>query len=288
MDRLATSAFGRSIVHEAAVRHGFYAAEGLEVELDVTQASKTQVQQLVDGTWDLIFTNADNIVWWVEDNGADLLIILAVEGRPNQNFLVRPEITGYQDLRGKVLAVDAAMSGYATPLRMLLRQAGLQQEGRDYTFLEVGATEQRVAAMRAGQAVGAMVNAGLERSLAAEGFHVLDSINRLYTHYAGTAAVRRRWAAERPDLLGRYLRAHLRALLWTRDPAHAEEVAALSGRRAEPAAVAAEGAGQPPPFAWEGLEEMLAMRRDVGLLRGAPDPRRFADDRFYREAAAAL
>ncbi len=46
------------------------------------------------------------------------------------------------------------------------------------------------------------------------------------------------------------------------------------------------GAPTPPPFAWEGLREMLEMRRDVGLLRGAPDPRRFADDRYYLDAVA--
>jgi hypothetical protein len=33
---------------------------------------------------------------------------------------------------------------------------------------------------------------------------------------------------------------------------------------------------------------MLNMRKDIGLLHGAPDPRRFADDRDYREAVLAL
>jgi ABC-type nitrate/sulfonate/bicarbonate transport system substrate-binding protein len=288
MDKLNISAFGRSIVHEAAVRQGLYAAEGLEVEQDVTQASKPQVQGLVDDVFQIVSTNADNIFWWAEDNGADLLIIMATESQPNQNFVVRPEITTYADLRGKVLATDAAMSGYATPLRVLLREGGLAQEGRDYTYIEVGSTEHRVEAMRAGQAVGAMLSAGAERSLADQGFHVLDSINRLYTHHAGISAVRRRWAEGHPDLLGRYLRAHLRGLLWTKDPATAAAVAEMTGRRDDAALAAAVGAPEPPPFSWDGLQEMLNMRQDIGLLRGAPDPRRFADDRYYREAAAAL
>ncbi len=288
MDTLRTSAFGRSIVHEAAVRQGFYAAEGLEVEADVTQASKTQVQQLVDDVWQIVSTNADNIVWWVEDNGADLLIIMATESQPNQNFVVRPEISGYGDVRGKVLAADAARSGYSTPLRVLLKREGLTEEGRDFSFIEVGATERRVEAMRAGQAVGAMINAGGERALAAEGFHVLDSINPLYQHYAGISAVRRHWAEEHPDLLVRYVRAYLRALLWTKDPENAVAVAAMTGRRNDTPLAAAVGAPVPPAFSWEGLQEMLDMRRNVGLLRGAPDPRRFADDRYYREAVATL
>ncbi len=266
MDKIQTSAFGRSPVHEAAVRQGFYAAEGLEVTTDVTQASKTQVQQLVNDVWQIVSTNADNIVWWVEDNGADLLIVMATETQPNQNFVVRPEIAGYADVRGKVLAADAAKSGYSTPLRLLLQREGLTEDKDDFTFIEVGSTEHRVEAMRVGQAVGAMINAGGERSLTPDGFHVLDSINPLYAHYAGISAVRRSWANEHPDLLVRYLRAYLRAVVSTKDAADAT----------------------PPRFSWEGLQEMLDMRREVGLLRGARDPRRFADDRFYREAVAGL
>jgi ABC-type nitrate/sulfonate/bicarbonate transport system substrate-binding protein len=288
MDIIRTSAFGRSPVHEAAVRHGFYASEGLEVEADATQASKTQVQQLVDDVWQVISTNADNIVWWVEDNGADILIIMATESQPNQNFVVRREITDYPDVRGKILAADAAKSGYSTPLRVLLQRNGLTEEGGDFTFIEVGDTGRRVEAMRAGQAVGAMINAGGERALAPDGFHVLDSINPLYQHYAGISAVRRGWAEEHPDLLVRYLRAYLRALVWTKDPANATAFAELTGRRDDAPLTEAVGTPAPPPFSWAGLQEMLDMRQSVGLLRGAPDPRRFADDRFYREAVAGL
>ena len=74
------SAFGRGAVHEAASSQGIYEAEGLEVELDVTQSSKSQLRELIDGVWDLVHTNADNVVWWNEDNGADLIIVLATEG----------------------------------------------------------------------------------------------------------------------------------------------------------------------------------------------------------------
>jgi ABC-type nitrate/sulfonate/bicarbonate transport system substrate-binding protein len=257
MDKLRVSTFGRGAVHEAAVSMGIYAAEDLEVERDVTNSSKVQMQQLIDGVWHAVHTNADNVVWWNEDNGADLVIVLASESKPNQDFVVRGEISSYDDLRGKVLAVDAAESGFVTPLRVLLRQAGLD-EGRDYTFLEVGATRQRIDAMRDGRAHGAMVGAGRDNT--ADGFRVLDSINRLYSHYAGSCATRRDWAETNQDLLVRYIRAQLRA------------IAALAG------------GDEAPPFAWDGLREMMQARQDVGFLRGPADPHRFADDTFYRRA----
>ena len=77
MDKLRVSTFGRGAAHEAAVSMGIYAAEDLEVERDVTNSSKVQMQQLIDGVWHAVHTNADNVVWWNEDNGADLVIVLA-------------------------------------------------------------------------------------------------------------------------------------------------------------------------------------------------------------------
>jgi ABC-type nitrate/sulfonate/bicarbonate transport system substrate-binding protein len=265
MDKLRINTFGRSAPHDAATSGGFYRAEDLEVEFAVTQSSKAQMQELLDGVWDVVHTNADNVFWWKEDNGADLLIILATPGKPNQDFVVRPEIQTYADLQGEVLAVDAAESGYATPLRLLLRQAGLTKEGRDYAFVEFGATQQRIDALRTRKAMGAMVGSNQSAALAADGFRVLDTINRLFTHYAGAAAVRRQWAQGHGELLVRYLRSHLRGAL-----------------------TEAGDAPKPPPFDWAGLQEMLELRQSVGLLRGPADPRPFADDGYYREAVASL
>ncbi len=266
VDRIRVNTFGRSALHETAVRAGIYAAEGLEVDHAVTQSSKAQMQELKDGVWDIVHTNADNVFFWNEDNRADFLIILASPGEAGQDFVVRPEIQGYEQLRGKTLAVDAGESGYATPLRVLLGEAGLKEEGKDYAYLEVGAGGARVDALRDGRAYGAMLGSSQAAGLAAEGFRILDSINRLYRHYAGAGAVRRQWAEERSDLLVRYLRTVI-----------------LSGRHSgAPDGRGAEG------FEWAGIEEMMQMRRDLGMLRGPADPHRFAADSYYNRAVESL
>ncbi len=266
MDRIRVSTFGRSRNHDICVRDGLYAAVDIEVEVDVTQSSKSQMSRLRDGVWDIVHTNADNVYWWNEDNGTDFLIVLAMPGQPNQDFIVRPEITSYEDLRGRAIAVDASESGFVTPLRLLLKQGGLAAEGNDYTFLEVGATQQRIDSIKAGETFGGMIGSEQAAAMVADGFRRLDTINRLYTKYSGTAATRRDWAASHADLLLRYLRAYLRA------------------------AAVADGIGrdQLPPFGWDGLREMMAMRKDVGLLRGEVEPLRFADDSYYKQAVESL
>ena len=258
-DTLRISTFSRTRQHDHAVEAGLYAAEDLAVELDMTQASKTQMQQLVDGTWDIVHTNFDNVMYWAEDRGAGLLVVSALEGEPRQDLVVRQEVRTYADLRGKVIAVDAAESGYVTPLRVLLADAGLE-EGAGYTLTEFGATDGRVEAMLAGKAYAAMVTEG--RTLEG-GLHVIDAIGRLYTHYASTVVVRRAWAEEQTSLMLRYLRAHLRAHR-SLAPSH------------------------PLTFAWDGLREMAEMRKRIGFLRGTVDPRRFATDRYFNTAVGAL
>src|SRR3954452_4557267 len=204
MDRLKINSFGRLAPHEVAAAKGFYADEELEVEHSATTASKTQMGEFKDGVWDFVHTHPDNVFWWNEDNGADFLIVQAIEIEPNLILVVRPEIKSFDDLRGKVIAADAAESGFTTPLRVMLKEHGMEV-GRDVTFNEIGAN--RVPALRDGSAAGSMLNRGADRQLAGEGFHVLDDIKRLYTHYANIAACRRQLAQERPEIIVRYLRA---------------------------------------------------------------------------------
>lgn len=254
-DTLHTSTFSRNAVHIHALEHGFYAAEDLEIEVDITQASKTQMAQLRDGVWDIVSTNFDNVLYWSEDHGSDLLVVSALDSLPRQDLVVRPEIKTYEDFRGKVIAVDAAESGYVTPLRILLSDAGLE-ENTDYTLTEFGATDGRVNAMAEGKAYGAMVSEGRKLD---DGMWVMDSIARLYTHYASIVVVRREWAEANESLLLRYLRAHLGAT------------------------AAHEGVNQ-LSFAWDGLREMMEMRAKVGYLRGDIDPTRFATERYFDQA----
>jgi ABC-type nitrate/sulfonate/bicarbonate transport system substrate-binding protein len=279
-DKLQINTFGRMAAHEVANAKGYYADEDLEVQHTPTTASKVQMQELKDGVWHFVHTHPDNVFWWNEDNDAKLLIVLALPAEPNLAFVVASDIKSYDDLRGKTIAADAAESGFVTSLRVMLKEHGLTEEGRDFYFEQIGAD--RASALRAGRFPASMLNDGWQRQLGDGGFHELDHIRRLYRSYANIATSRSQWATENPDLVVRYLRAHMRALLWLDDPANAAEASQLGAR----------GGGtrlpMPPPFAWDGLREMMEIRRQAGLLRGAVDPHRFADESYYQKAVAGL
>jgi ABC-type nitrate/sulfonate/bicarbonate transport system substrate-binding protein len=280
-DQLRINSFGRLAPHDVALAKGYYTDENLEVEHNSTQASKTQMGELKAGVWHVVHTHADNVFWWNEDNDARLVIVAALPTEPNLALVVSPAIKSYEDLRGKKIAADAAESGFVTSLRVMMQEHGMPEEGKDYFFEEIGSD--RVKALREGRFVGSMLNVGAERGLADLGFYILDSIKRLYRNYATPLVVRREWAESNAELLVRYLRAHMRAVLWIEDPANAQEAAQYQAR-----ATLVKGTPIPPPFAWEGLREMLEIRQKAGMLRGAPDPHRFADERYYQQVLGTL
>jgi ABC-type nitrate/sulfonate/bicarbonate transport system substrate-binding protein len=281
MDRLRLNTFSRQASHDVAVARGLYADENLEVEHTSTTGSKVQMQELKDGVWDVVGTHADNVFWWNEDNGADFLIVQALPTTPNLILVVAPEITSYEDLRGRTIAADASESGFVTSLRVMLQEHGLAEEGRDFFFEEIGTD--RVAALREGRFAGSMLNTGAERRLEDIGYHVLDSIDHLYASYATPQAFRGAWVNEHAEIVVRYLRAQMRALLWLENPDNAVEAAPYRSGRPTGTPLTA-----PPPFCWDGLRDMMAVRQRAGLLRGAVDPHRFADDRYYAEATRGL
>ena len=49
-----------------------------------------------------------------------LALILALAHAPDLTLVAAPGITGFADLKGKIIAVDGARSGYALLLRKLL------------------------------------------------------------------------------------------------------------------------------------------------------------------------
>lgn len=227
MSTLRVITFGRSLPVLAAEAQGYFATEGLTIEWELTRGSIEQIRGLLDGRWDIAHTAADNVMAWVDRDNVDLFVFLVGEiGGLDLKLVVRPDIQSYADLRGEALAVDAPDTGFAFILRKMLTRNGLK-EG-DYGWVPVGATQQRLDSLLAGQTAGGLMGA-LHTDLAlAKGYRVLDSADRYFPIYPGlTAATTRRWASVHDaELLG-YTRALLAGVRWAADPNHREEAIAL-------------------------------------------------------------
>lgn len=140
-----------------AKERGFYLRHGLEVETIYIPSGTLGIQSLLSGDIKIAVADGSSVVN-ARLRGAPVTIILgAVNYYPNA-FFTTPDIEEPKDLRGKKIAVTRVGSSSYTATVMLLRKLGLE-EGRDYTILQLGSTQNRLAALTQGAIQGTTLSA---------------------------------------------------------------------------------------------------------------------------------
>ncbi|MEO6017677.1 MAG: ABC transporter substrate-binding protein, partial [Polaromonas sp.] len=95
----------------AAMANGYFAKRDLVIEVQNTPNSDEQRAGLAQGRFEIAHAAVDNAVAMIEA-GNDVVIVSGGDAGMN-DFMVRAEINSMQDLRGKLLAVDAPNTAYA-------------------------------------------------------------------------------------------------------------------------------------------------------------------------------
>jgi len=284
----------------AAEAKGFFERRSVEADIQITVGSDEQRTALAEGTVELIHSAVDNAVYMVEAAGQDIVIVSG-GGNGMNDLVVRPEIRSYEDLRGKTVVVDAAMTAYAFQLYTLLAMHGLARG--DYGILPRGGATQRLQAMRESkQHAAAMLNPPWNFVAEQDGFRSFGPAVKVIGRYqADGAFVRRAWAAEHADTLVRYLQAAIEGIRWAYDPRNRSAAVAILARRLRidpaltarsvEAAVGPDG-GLAPDAAFDlpGFENMLKIRDAVAGTWGGkiPAPEKYLDLTYYARALAGL
>ncbi len=225
-----------AVISESASNWPLYVAqakklfekERLDVQITVTRSSDKQVQAMNKGEFDIGHLATDHIIRTVE-KGSELFLFMALN-RPVFSLVTAPTITSFQDLKGKALAVDGARTGYALLLKEILAQKGLKEE--DYTFTEVGGTNERYAAVRSGAVAAGLIQQPFDKKLFSEGFKSLGNTADYFPNYQGSAAATKRsWAAKNENTLIRYIRAYVAASDWLFDPKNRQEAIEILANR---------------------------------------------------------
>src|SRR5688572_11014733 len=171
----------------AAEAKDFLKKENIRVQLNTVTASPTLMRNLISGKYDVIMNNADNVIAWAEGQGEDpqkndFVIFLGGSQGVDQKLVVAPGINDYNDLKGKIFAVDAPTTGYAIVGVYIMKKHGLEWN-RDYTFKAFGNTTARANAMSRGEAAGAMMSLP-DDEIQKRGFKVLAQAQDYVKHYA--------------------------------------------------------------------------------------------------------
>ena len=283
-----------------AVAQGLFEKRGLRVELQNTPNSDAQRAGLAAGRFEIAHAAVDNAVAMVEA-GHDVVIVCGGDAGMNE-LMVRPEITGFDDLRGKCLAVDAPHTAYALVGKKILKLNGLL-EGRDYQVKLAGGTGPRAQAMVIDPqlAVG-MVNPPFSFMVREQGLKSLGSQFDLLGPYQATGAfVMRAWAAAHASLLVNYLAAYIEGQRCVLNPANRAAMVQLlmqQFKQTEPVAqssydtLVAPGSGLAVDarFNPEGFAAVLAIHAEMEGLWGGQPPAasRYLQSTYFDQAIGVL
>ena len=285
-----------------AQEKGFFEQEGLMVEITPTPGSVYQMTHLIAGDFDIAHTAFDNVVAYVEGQAE-----APVEERPDlisfmggDNGLLRlitiPEVTSYDDLRGRQLSVDAMTTGYSFVLREMLASNGIGKD--DYELAQVGGVMQRWKTLMKSEHAGTLLVTPFEVLARSRGFNVLGSTIDVLDHYQGyVGTASRAWAQAHEDELVSYIRAYLAGLTWLYNTADRKQLAIdLLLRNTDlPPKIAEEahtilidpvhGISPSAALDMEGVRTALMIRnRYANLDEPLKDPSKYVDSTYYNRA----
>lgn len=278
----------------AAQHNHFLDRYGLTLDITNTANSGDLREGLADGRFDIAHAIVDNAVALVDGGNKDIAVVMG--GHPGfSRLFAQPEIGRIEDIKGKIVAVDAPDTASALVIYKILQDRGINRG--DYEVKEVGATGLVLNGMLNDKSLAAAI-LGPPFSLRAlrGGLKDLGATSALIGAYqSDTAFVRRSWAAANRQTLVNYIKAYVAGVRWSLDPANRTEAIALLESRLKLSHADAEetyafladpktGLARDAALNLEGFKNVLAIRRAVTKDGRKDDAESYVDLSYYIEA----
>jgi ABC-type nitrate/sulfonate/bicarbonate transport system substrate-binding protein len=212
--------------------HGYFAGEGLDVDVTPTPNSTEQMRGVSQGKFEIVSTAFDNVLAWSGREGAEIIAVAQISDKTVLPVFVRPEIKDWGDLKGKKLAADAVDTAFALVLRRVLLAHGLDLAKGDYELVALGATGARFESMLKGETFAGVLTSPFDAKALAAGMRRIGDSKEVLPDYPSTIfAVNREWAQKNRDTLITYLRSWLKGMSWVKDRANREAAIKLVGEQ---------------------------------------------------------
>src|SRR5947209_7413736 len=201
---------------------GYYAAEGIGLDLVFIQSSAALAQQLTAGSIDIALSTglADPIR--AIDKGSPIAIVRIEMQAPPYTLLSKPAIKHWADLKGKTISIGGPKDITRIYLERMAVPNGLKPG--DYDTVFAGATSARFSALQSGAVDAAILLPPFNFYAESAGFTNLgltvDYAKEL--PFTGTV-VGRAWASSRRAILDKVLLVNSKSMAWFSDPANRAE-----------------------------------------------------------------
>jgi ABC-type nitrate/sulfonate/bicarbonate transport system substrate-binding protein len=299
--RVISFAGGWNLPVWAAQRQGFFEANGVAVQVTYTPNSGFLVASLLENKFDVGLALIDNLVAYQEGQGEakipenpDLVAFMGVDSG-FLSLVTAPDVSGYADLKGKTLSVDAMTTGAAFVLRELLARGGLRDD--DVTYVRAGGTDNRYRELVAGKHAATLLRSPYEILATDRGYRVLAKAETLGA-YQGTAGyVRQSYAREHEAALVGFMRGFRKGVDFIYDRANRDVVEALLvahirdmtpalARKTYDLLLADQGGiSRDLMLDRKGIATVLALRSKYATpAKTLGDPDKYVDLRYYDKA----
>ena len=198
----------------AAKMNGYYAAEGLDVELIATRAGTANLAVL---SGSVEFSAVPLAGLTTALRGGPLKILFVHFDKPQHELFTRRELQELKALRGKKIAVAGIGTIGDTILREHLNANGIDA-GHDVTILGIGAPETRLASLLSGNVDAAMLIAPYTVSAKEAGFRDLVVFkDHNFVLPSGGIVAREEILRSDPTMVEKFVRASVMGFLFSRE-----------------------------------------------------------------------
>ncbi len=224
---------------------GFFAREGVSVNVTATPNSGFQMVNLINGKFHVASTALDNLIAYQEGQGTTAvdrtpdLIVITGGASTELALMAQPSIKSISELKGKQFALDSLSTGYAFVLRKMLEKNGLAPS--DYEFVAVGGTRERLEALKEGKLAAALISEPFTTQAKSAGYSFLGEAVQSVGRYQATVQIANRdWAKANEKATVGYIKGLVAAVDWLYEPGNqAEAVKILANAVKIPEAAAA-------------------------------------------------
>jgi NitT/TauT family transport system substrate-binding protein len=183
---------------------GLFKQNGVDAELVYMEGGRLSIQSLLSGSTQFMAGDAVSAFSAIA-GGADIVLLASATNVLPYVFAVNKEIRRPQDLRGKIIATSQIGGRAGEIARMVIRNMGIDPD-KDVTYVAVGGTMSRLAALTAGKVQAAPISQVVASVAEERGLKILQIdplpfiVDALWTS--------RKTAEENPKLIEKVIRGY--------------------------------------------------------------------------------
>src|SRR5258705_6319473 len=261
----------------AGLKKGYYAAEGIKLDMIFTPSSAALIQQLAAGSLDAALSTGIVDPIYAIDKGAPIAIVRLEIQSPPYAMIAKPAIKSLKELKGKTIMIDGPKGITKIYVERMLAANGVKPN--EFDALYAGATSARFSALQSGAIDATVLIPPFNFYAETAGFPNLG-LTIDYTPelpFSG-AVVNKNWAAKNGPLLDKLLAVHNKSMGWFLDTRNREEAIAIM---AEASKQKSEDIGKAYDFLQKHqffdatgkvsktmMNELLAALRELGDISG--------------------